>query len=75
MLVLTPVAFVLGASLKARFASPLTGEMISVGAMVRWTRDGRGKSAMGIEFVEVPALVRRVIGDYIATLPALPAHA
>ncbi len=75
MLVLTPVAFVLGAGLKARFASPLTGEMISVGATVRWTRDGRGKSAMGIEFVEVPPLVRRVIGDYIATLPALPVHA
>jgi serine/threonine protein kinase len=69
MLVLTPVAFVLGARITVRFASPLTGAMISLAANVRWTRDGRGKSAMGLEFEGIPPLVRRVIADYIATLP------
>ena len=69
MLALTPVAFVLGARVTVRFASPLTGEMIALAATVRWTRDGRGKSAMGLEFEGVPPLVRRVIADYIATLP------
>ena len=51
-----------------RFASPITGEMIAIDASVRWTRDGRGKSAVGLEFVGVPPVLRRVVADFIASL-------
>jgi serine/threonine protein kinase len=70
MLILSPVHYDLGTTLTVRFASPISGDMIGVDASVRWTRDGRGKSAIGLEFVEVPALLRRAIADYIASLAA-----
>jgi hypothetical protein len=69
MLVLTPLAFPLGAPLKLRFASPVTGEMILIDGSVRWLREARGRSAMGVEFVAVPPVLRRVVADYIAMLP------
>ena len=47
MLVVAPVALELGAPLQLRFASPMTGEMIVLQASVRWTREGRGRSAVG----------------------------
>ena len=68
MLVLSPVHFALGAPLSVRFASPKTGELIASGASVRWTRDGRGKSAVGLEFVSVPPVLRRVVADFIASV-------
>jgi serine/threonine-protein kinase len=68
MLVLSPVHYDLGVPLAVRFASPITGEMIEIDASVRWTRDGRGKSAVGLEFVRVPPVLRRVVADYIASL-------
>jgi hypothetical protein len=68
MLVLSPVHYDLGVPLAVRFASPITGEMIEIEASVRWTRDGRGKSAVGLEFVRVPPVLRRVVADYIASL-------
>ena len=70
MLILSPVHYDLGAKLNVRFASPSSGEMIAVDASVRWTRDGRGKSAIGLEFAEVPESLRRAIADYITSLAA-----
>jgi serine/threonine protein kinase len=72
MLVVTPLAFPLGAPLKMRFASPVTGEMIVLEGSVRWTRDGRGRSAMGLEFENVPPILRGIVAQYIATLPVAP---
>jgi serine/threonine-protein kinase len=69
MLVVSPLGFPLGAAMELRFATPVTGEMIAVGASVRWTRDGRGRSAMGVEFATVPPLLRGIIGQYIAMFP------
>ncbi len=68
MLVLSPLHFDLGAPVAVRFASPMTGEMIAIDASVRWTRDGRGRSAVGLEFVGVPPVLRRVVADFIASL-------
>jgi len=68
MLVVSPMHFALGAPLSVRFASPITGEMIAIDASVRWTRDGRGKSAVGLEFLSVPPVLRRVVADFIASL-------
>lgn len=69
MLVLTPLALPLGAALKLRFASPVTGEMILLDGSVRWLREARGRSAMGVEFTSVPPVLRRIVADYIAMLP------
>jgi eukaryotic-like serine/threonine-protein kinase len=73
MLVLTPLSFPLGAPLRLKFASPGTGEMIQLSGSVRWLREARGRSAMGIEFVDVPPVLRRVVADYVAMLPAAEA--
>jgi serine/threonine protein kinase len=70
MLVVSPLGFPLGAPMELRFATPVTGEMISLQASVRWTRDGRGRSAMGVEFGPVPPLLRGIIGQYIQMFPA-----
>ena len=70
MLVVTPLPFPLGSPIKMRFASPVTGEMIVVGGSVRWTREGRGRSAMGLEFEDVSPMLRGVVAQYIAMLPS-----
>jgi serine/threonine-protein kinase len=70
MLVVAPLALALGAPMRVSFASPTTGEMLVVDARVRWTREGRGRSAMGLEFVDVPPLLRTIVAGYVAALPA-----
>ena len=70
MLVITPLSFPLGSPIQMRFASPMTGEMIALDGSVRWTREGRGRSAIGLEFVYVPPVLRGVVAQYIAMLPA-----
>ena len=70
MLLLTPLAFPLGAALQLRFASPTTGEMITIEGAVRWLREARGRSVMGVEFVDMPAVLRRVVADYVMMLQA-----
>jgi len=69
MLVVATAALPLGDAVKLRFASPRTGEMIVLHGMVRWTREARGRSALGVEFASVPPLLRSVVAEYIAMLP------
>jgi serine/threonine protein kinase len=69
MLVVAPVPLAEESRIKLRFASPRTGEMIILDAIVRWTREGRGRSALGVEFAKVPPVLRSVVAEYIATLP------
>ncbi len=69
MLVVTALPVPLGDHLSLRFASPLTGEMLFVEASVRWTREGRGRSAMGLEFSNAPPVLRAVIAEFVAMLP------
>jgi hypothetical protein len=69
MLVITPLAFPLGAPVQMRFASPMTGEMIVLDGSVRWTREGRGRSAIGLEFDYVPPVLRGAVAQYIAMVP------
>ncbi|HEX3343239.1 MAG TPA: PilZ domain-containing protein, partial [Polyangiaceae bacterium] len=70
MLVITPQSLPLGAPVQMRFASPMTGEMIAIDGSVRWTREGRGRSAIGLEFTYVPPVLRGVVAQYIAMVPA-----
>jgi serine/threonine-protein kinase len=73
MLVVAPIGFAIGQTLRLRFATPSAGDMVEVAATVRWVRDARGRSAMGLEFVDPPSLLRDSIADYIALMPAMPA--
>jgi serine/threonine protein kinase len=70
MLVVAPVSLPLGAPVTLRFASPATGEMIMVSARVRWTREGRDRTAMGMVFINAPAALRVIVARYIAALTA-----
>jgi serine/threonine-protein kinase len=70
MLVVTPLGFPLGAAFEIRFASPMTGEELVLQGRVRWTREGRGRSAMGLEFANAPPVLRGVVAQYIALMPA-----
>jgi hypothetical protein len=69
MLVVAPESLPLGDAVKLRFASPRTGEMIVLDGRVRWTREARGRSALGVEFASIPPLLRSVVAEYIAMLP------
>ncbi|MGD0526025.1 MAG: serine/threonine-protein kinase [Polyangiaceae bacterium] len=69
MLVITPLPFALGAPVQMRFASPVTGDMLLLDGSVRWTREGRGRSAIGLEFAYVPQELRGAVAQYIAMVP------
>ena len=71
MLVVSPRSLPLGASLRLRFASPTTGEIIVLSAGLRWVRDGRSRTALGFEFVDAPALLRSAISAFVATFPTV----
>jgi serine/threonine protein kinase len=66
MLVLSPVPFALGAPVTLRFASPITGEILVVPASIRWTREGRGKTALGIEFESISGKFRSALVSYVS---------
>jgi serine/threonine protein kinase len=70
MLVVAPLSLPLGTQIKLRFASPTTGEMLVVAASVRWTREGRGRTATGVEFINAPSALRGAVARYVATVPA-----
>ncbi|MCL2448488.1 MAG: serine/threonine-protein kinase [Polyangiaceae bacterium] len=72
MLVVSPVTFALGVRLTLRFASPVTGEILVAPARVRWAREGRGKSALGLEFEGVAQQIRQAVIDYIGSLGVGP---
>jgi serine/threonine protein kinase len=65
MLVLSPVPFALGAQITLRFASPATGEILVLAASIRWTREGRGKTALGVEFESVAPKLRASFLGYV----------
>ena len=70
MLILSPLAYPIGTSIRVRFASPMTGEMMTVDGTIRWLREGRGRTAMGIEFRDVPRSLRDAVAEYVQTLVA-----
>ncbi len=69
VLVVAPTPLPIGAPVTLRFASPADGGAIVVSASVRWAREGRGRTAMGLEFINAPATLRGIVAKYIATLP------
>lgn len=54
-----------GERVAVRFALPLDGTITQLGAVVRWCREGRGRFAIGLKFVDPPAEVTKSLGIYI----------
>jgi serine/threonine protein kinase len=69
MLVIAPMTLPVGAPVTLRFASPAGGGPAVVAASVRWAREGRGRTAIGVEFINAPTALRSTVAKYIATTP------
>ena len=55
----------IGARLRIRLALPMTGTVVLLTGIVRWTRPARGKTAVGLEYVEPSLDVQRAIDRFI----------
>jgi hypothetical protein len=69
MLLIAPMSLPVGAPVTLRFASPAGGGPAVVAASVRWAREGRGRTAIGVEFINAPPALRSIVAKYIATTP------
>ncbi len=71
LLVLTAADVAPEESVLVRFALPRSGRMVSVPALVRWAREGRGAArAIGLAFVEPGEKVLEDVRAYVAFLGA-----
>lgn len=50
---------------QARFATPMSGRVVTVDVILRWVRDARGRSAAGLEFQSLPDPIRGEIAEYV----------
>jgi serine/threonine-protein kinase len=57
-----------GTQLTLRLPLPATGSIVACPARIQWVREREtGKSAMGIELVDLESSVRQAIADYVGT--------
>jgi serine/threonine protein kinase len=68
MLVVLPMTLAVGAQLKLRFAGPGTAQIVDIEATVRWTHEGRGRTATGVQFVNTPPSLRSSVIRYVAAI-------
>jgi serine/threonine protein kinase len=54
-----------GDTVRIRFASPMSGRMVDISAIVRWSRSSRGTRATGLEFNALPDATRAEIKQYV----------
>jgi serine/threonine-protein kinase len=57
-----------GDIVKLRFATPMSGRMIEVPAIARWSRSSRGTRATGLEFQNLSEPTRAEIRQYVALM-------
>ena len=57
---------------RVRFALPTSGLVATAVATVRWVRDNRGRSALGIEFDDLPDEARDSIATYVKLVGPAP---
>jgi c-di-GMP-binding flagellar brake protein YcgR len=65
VLVLLDSALDLGSQLRLRFSLPISGKVVDVAAVSKWERDHRGRRAVGLEFVNLPAEAGEAIQRYV----------
>jgi c-di-GMP-binding flagellar brake protein YcgR len=54
-----------GDVVRLRFATPMSGRMIEVPAVARWSRSSRGTRATGLEFQDLTETTRAEIKQYV----------
>jgi hypothetical protein len=68
LLVFGKVAYRAGDAVQVRFALPISGRVIAVPAVVRWSRAARHGIATGLEFGEVPEDASAEIERYVVLM-------
>lgn len=68
LLVLAPQAFEQAELVKVRFALPMTGKVIEIGATARWVKAARATGAVGLQFSSLPPEAHEVIDRYVTMM-------
>jgi serine/threonine protein kinase len=68
LLVLAPQAFEQAELVKVRFALPMTGKVIEIGATARWVKAARATGAVGLQFSSLPSEAHEVIERYVTMM-------
>ena len=68
LLVLAPQAFEQAELVKVRFALPMTGRVIEIGATARWVKAAGVRGAVGLQFSSLPADAHEVIDRYVTMM-------
>jgi serine/threonine-protein kinase len=68
LLVLAPQAFEQAELVKVRFALPMTGKVIEIGATARWVKAARATGAVGLQFSSLPTEAHEVIERYVTMM-------
>jgi eukaryotic-like serine/threonine-protein kinase len=68
LLVLAPQAFEQAQLVKVRFALPMTGRVIEIGATARWVKAAGARGAVGLQFSSMPADAHEVIERYVTMM-------
>jgi serine/threonine protein kinase len=78
LLLLAERSVIAGELVQVRFASPVAGTIVTMPALVRWVRPGRGgKAVLGCSFTDLNDALRQEIGRYVQWMgdPAAPPEA
>jgi hypothetical protein len=68
LLVLAPQAFEQAQLVTVRFALPMTGKVLELGATARWVKAARVTGAVGLQFASLPAEAHEVIERYVTMM-------
>lgn len=68
LLVLAPQAFEQAQLVNVRFALPMTGRVIEIGATARWVKAAGVRGAVGLQFTALPADAHEVIDKYVTMM-------
>lgn len=68
VLLVTRETYAAGETLRVRFGLPISGRVLAVPALVRWSRVARGAPVIGLEFRELPDVARTEIRKYVALM-------
>ena len=68
LLVLAPQAFEQAQLVNVRFALPMTGRVIEIGATARWVKAAGVRGAVGLQFSALPADAHEVIDKYVTMM-------
>jgi serine/threonine-protein kinase len=68
VLVVARETYAAGDTLRIRFGLPISGRILAVPALVRWSRVARGSPVIGLEFKELPDAARKEIRQYVALM-------